>query len=51
MEQSVIALFEFEESNKQITIAREHHYSLVPPEDLGPQELLAYRTAAERANT
>lgn len=51
MEQSVIALFEFEESNEQITIAREHHYSLVPPEDLGPRELLAYRTAAERANT
>ncbi len=48
MEQSVIALFEFQESNNQITIAREHHYSLVPPEELAPAELAAYRAAAQR---
>ena len=47
MEQSVIALFEFQESNNEITIAREHHYSLVPPEELAPGELAAYRAAAQ----
>ena len=49
MEQSVIALFEFQESNDEITIAREHHYSLVPPEELESHELAAYRTAAQHA--
>ena len=49
MEQSVIALFEFQESNNQITIAREHHYSLVPPEELESHELAAYRTAAQHS--
>ena len=49
MQQSVIALFEFQESNNQITIAREHHYSLVPPEELEPHELATYRTAAQHA--
>lgn len=47
MEQSVIALFEFQESNNQITIAREHHYSLVPPEELESAELSAYRIASQ----
>ncbi len=51
MEQSVIALFEFQESNDEITIAREHHYSLVPPEELDSAELAAYRTASQRATT
>lgn len=45
MEHSVIALFEFQESNNQITIAREHHYSLVAPEELAPGELASYREA------
>ncbi|MXW93898.1 MAG: endonuclease [Acidimicrobiaceae bacterium] len=49
MEQSVIALFEFQESNDEITIAREHHYSLVAPEELESHELAAYRTAAQHA--
>ena len=49
MEQSVIALFEFQESNNEITIAREHHYSLVPPEELESHELASYRTAAQHA--
>ncbi|MCQ3807862.1 MAG: hypothetical protein OXB92_11140 [Acidimicrobiaceae bacterium] len=48
IEQSVIALFEFQESSNQITIAREHHYNLVAAEDLAPRELAAYRTAAQR---
>ncbi len=47
MEQSAIALFEFQESNNQITIAREHHYSLVAPEELAPGELAAYSAAAQ----
>ena len=51
MEQSVIALFEFQESNDEITIAREHHYSLVPPEELDSAELAAYRTASQPATT
>ena len=46
MKQSAIALFEFQESNNQITIAREHHYCLVAPEELAPGELAAYRAAA-----
>ena len=48
MDQGTIALFEFQESKDQITIAREHHYSLVPPEELAPGELAAYRAAAQR---
>ena len=51
MAQSVIALFEFDESSDQITIAREHHYSLVAPEELNSAELAAYRTASQRATT
>ena len=51
MEQSVIAIFEFQESNKQITIAREQHYSLVPPEELDSTELAAYRSASQRDTT
>lgn len=47
LEDGVIALFEFEETNDQITIIREHHYNLVPPEELDPAELAAYRTTAE----
>ena len=49
MDQGAIALFEFQESNDQITIAREHHYSLAPPEELDPAELAAYRTTAQHA--
>lgn len=47
MANDVIALFEFAEFNNEITVAREHHYKLVPPDHLTPQELAAYRTAAE----
>ncbi len=50
LEDGVIALFEFEETNDQITIIREHHYNLVPPEELDPAELAAYRTTAESAS-
>ena len=50
LEDGVIALFEFEETNGQITIIREHRYNLVPPEELDPAELAAYRTTAESAS-
>ena len=42
-----IALFEFEESDNRITIARERHYELVPPDLLTAEELLTYRQAAK----
>ena len=51
MDESVIALFEFEEANDEITIVREHHYNLVPSEELTHDELAAYRTATERATS
>ena len=51
MEDNVIALFEFEEANDEITIAREHHYNLVPSEELTRDELAAYRTATQRATS
>lgn len=43
-----IALFEFEESDNKITIARERHYELVPSDQLTPEELQTYRRAAVR---
>lgn len=44
-----IVLFEFAESGNQISIARERHYSLIPPEKLSDQDLEEYRMAASRA--
>ena len=41
-----IALFEFEEADSKITIAREKHYELVPPDQLTTEELQTYRQAA-----
>lgn len=49
LDESVIALFEFEEANAEITIVRERHYHLVPPDELTHVELAAYRTAARRS--
>lgn len=48
MDENVIALFEFEEANDEITIVREHHYNLVPSDELTHDELAAYRTATQR---
>lgn len=45
-----IVLFEFSESGNQISIARERHYSLVPPENLTDEDLEEYRAAASRAS-
>ena len=44
-----IVLFEFSESNNQISIARERHYSLMPPGQLSDQDLEEYRVIASRA--
>lgn len=41
-----IALFEFEEADNKITIARERHYELVPSDQLTADELQTYRQAA-----
>ncbi len=43
MKESVIALFELQESDKGIAIASEKHYRLVPPEELTEEELKSYR--------
>lgn len=51
MDDNVIALFEFEEANDEITIVRERHYNLVPSEELTRDELAAYRTSAQRATS
>jgi len=50
MADDVIALFEFEEGNDEITILREHHYHLIPPDELVPDELAAYRRAAQHGS-
>lgn len=50
LEDGVIALFGFEEAGDEITITRERHYNLVPPEELDPEELAAYRTASQHAS-
>jgi hypothetical protein len=43
MEGGVIAMFEFENSSDGISIASEHHYRLVPANDLTAEELETYR--------
>ena len=46
MDDDTIALFEFDESNNEITIAREHHYELVPSNQLTDEELRNYSEIA-----
>jgi len=43
MEESIIALFEFEQSENGVGIAAEKHYKLVPPEDVTDADLDSYR--------
>ncbi|HEX4086615.1 MAG TPA: hypothetical protein VHY22_17010 [Chthoniobacteraceae bacterium] len=43
MNEGAIALFEFEQGKKGVTIRRECHYQLVPPNELSPEDLAAYR--------
>ena len=42
----VIALFEFEVTEEQVTIRDEKHYRLVAPDELTPDELAQYRRSA-----
>lgn len=46
MREDVIALFEFELSDEQVTVRDEKHYRLVLPEDLSAEELAQYRRTA-----
>ncbi|MDX2239378.1 MAG: hypothetical protein NW224_01730 [Leptolyngbyaceae cyanobacterium bins.302] len=43
MQNDLIALFEFEESETGITISQEKHYRLVPSEEISPTDLKLYR--------
>lgn len=43
MDEDLISLFEFEESEGNVAIASERHYRLVPPEQLTPEILKSYR--------
>lgn len=43
MRDDVIALFEFEVTDEQVTIRDEKHYRLVPPDELTAEELVQYR--------
>lgn len=43
MQDDLIALFEFEESERGITLATEKHYRLVPPEEITEEDLRLYR--------
>ena len=46
MRDDVIALFEFEVIENEVTIRDERHYRLVAPDDLTPEELAQYQRAA-----
>jgi hypothetical protein len=43
MDDELIALFEFEETDEGLRVSSEKHYRLVRPEDLSPEELETYR--------
>lgn len=45
MRDDVIALFEFEVTDEQVTVRDEKHYRLVLPNELTPEELAQYRRA------
>jgi hypothetical protein len=47
MERDLIALFEFEQDKGTVRIVSERHYRLVPPEQLSPEDLEAYRRRTE----
>jgi hypothetical protein len=43
MNDDVIAMFSFEMSDQGVSITREKHYRLVPPDQITPDELRNYR--------
>ena len=47
MADDLIALFEFEEGDKGVTISAEKHYRLVSPDEMTEADLNAYRTRTE----
>jgi hypothetical protein len=47
MEDAVIALFEFEENARDVTVALERHYRLVPSDELTAEELRRYPQAQD----
>ncbi len=47
MQDDLIALFEFEDTDQGIRIVGEKHYRLVPWESLSPEELASYRNRPE----
>ena len=46
MRNDVIALFEFEMVDEQVTIHEERHYRLVAPDQLSAEELAQYKRAS-----
>lgn len=44
MAEDVIALFEFELGSQGVRVVSEKHYKLVPPEEVTPEDLAAYRS-------
>lgn len=44
IESDIIALFEFEESDRGVVLTSEKHYRLAPPETITPAELDTYRS-------
>ena len=47
MEDDVIALLEFEETRRGISVVSEKHYRLVPPEELTEADLEEYARRAD----
>ncbi len=47
MQDATIALFQFEEARKEITIGSERHYRLVPPDELTAEDLQRYAQAQD----
>jgi hypothetical protein len=43
MDNNVIALFQFEDTNEGIRISFEKHYQLVAPNELTEEEIINYR--------
>ena len=47
MGKDLIALFEFEESDVGVSLVRERHYRLVPPDEMSADDMAAYRQRTE----
>ena len=47
MDENLIALFEFEQTNEGIKVSSEKHYRLVKPDELSSEELQSYSVRSE----